>query len=952
MNESQKGQTAGAAAENPIESLPAAAVYAELKTAASGLTQVEAEKRLAYYGKNSIQKRKSKPLIIKFLANFTHLMAILLWIGGVVGFIAQLPQLGVAIWLVNIINGLFSFWQEYQAEKAVEALGELLPVYAHVLRDGGEARILAEELVPGDVIILAEGDRISADGRLVEADDFRADQSILTGESHPAHKTKDVGNRTDLGRAEQPNLIFAGTNAASGSGKAVVFATGMNTEFGKIADLTQSMGEVQSPLQKELGRVTRLVSVMAMSIGAFFFVMAILVANVNIAESFIFAMGMIVAFIPEGLLPTVTLSLAMGVQRMAKRNALIKRLSAVETLGCTTVICTDKTGTLTQNEMTVSDLWMVKQQVRVTGVGYAPEGEMLQENGPISLAENQDLRQLLLAASLCNNSRLLPPGPETSHWSILGDPTEAALVVAAQKGKLDLAEEAQHSPRLRELPFESYRKRMSTIHQVSAEISDGKQLAYIKGSPKEVLDLCTKFYQDGQAVRLDETTREKVMTANDEFARKGLRVLAVAMRLLTKDLNLPARLSEYTSDLIEQDLTFLGLTVMADPPREEVQAAVGKCNQAGIKIIMITGDYGLTAESIARRIGIIYEDQPRIITGAELDELNDDALKLALAGEIIFARAAPEQKLRVVTALQEIGNVVAVTGDGVNDAPALKKADIGVAMGISGTDVAKEAADVILTDDNFASIVNAVEEGRGVYNNIRKFATYILNSNVPEAVPFIIFLFSRGTIPLPLTIMQILAVDLGTDMLPAIALGSELPEEGIMKRPPRRQKEHLLNRYLLIRAFLWYGLIESSIAMSAFFFLYWQNGWPGVPMENAGLIYQMATTMTLAGIVATQIGTVFNCRTERASLFKVGFFKNRLVIIGIAFELAILCILIYTPFLHTLFNTAPIGLIEWAYLFMWIPIVILLDESRKALLRSWEQRSASRKNKIRKGVSQ
>ena len=952
MNESQKGQTAGAAAENPIESLPAAAVYAELKTAASGLTQVEAEKRLAYYGKNSIQKRKSKPLIIKFLANFTHLMAILLWIGGVVGFIAQLPQLGVAIWLVNIINGLFSFWQEYQAEKAVEALGELLPVYAHVLRDGGEARILAEELVPGDVIILAEGDRISADGRLVEADDFRADQSILTGESHPAHKTKDVGNRTDLGRAEQPNLIFAGTNAASGSGKAVIFATGMNTEFGKIADLTQSMGEVQSPLQKELGRVTRLVSVMAMSIGAFFFVMAILVANVNIAESFIFAMGMIVAFIPEGLLPTVTLSLAMGVQRMAKRNALIKRLSAVETLGCTTVICTDKTGTLTQNEMTVSDLWMVKQQVRVTGVGYAPEGEMLQENGPISLAENQDLRQLLLAASLCNNSRLLPPGPETSHWSILGDPTEAALVVAAQKGKLDLAEEAQHSPRLRELPFESYRKRMSTIHQVSAEISDGKQLAYIKGSPKEVLDLCTKFYQDGQAVRLDETTREKVMTANDEFARKGLRVLAVAMRLLTKDLNLPARLSEYTSDLIEQDLTFLGLTVMADPPREEVQAAVGKCNQAGIKIIMITGDYGLTAESIARRIGIIYEDQPRIITGAELDEINDDALKQALAGEIIFARAAPEQKLRVVTALQEIGNVVAVTGDGVNDAPALKKADIGVAMGISGTDVAKEAADVILTDDNFASIVNAVEEGRGVYNNIRKFATYILNSNVPEAVPFIIFLFSRGTIPLPLTIMQILAVDLGTDMLPAIALGSELPEEGIMKRPPRRQKEHLLNRYLLIRAFLWYGLIESSIAMSAFFFLYWQNGWPGVPMENAGVIYQMATTMTLAGIVATQIGTVFNCRTERASLFKVGFFKNRLVIIGIAFELAILCILIYTPFLHTLFNTAPIGLIEWAYLFMWIPIVILLDESRKALLRSWEQRSASRKNKIRKGVSQ
>jgi magnesium-transporting ATPase (P-type) len=945
-----KNQTDGQAVEKPLESLPVADVYNVLKTTESGLTQAEAQKREEYYGKNSIHKKKSQPLILRFLANFTHLMAILLWIGGIVGFIAQLPQLGVAIWLVNIINGLFSFWQEYQAEKAVEALGELLPVYAHVLRDGQETRILAEALVPGDVIILAEGDRISADGRLVEANDLRVDQSILTGESHPAHKTKDVGNRTDLGRAEQPNLIFAGTNAASGSGKAVVFATGMNTEFGKIADLTQSMGEVQSPLQKELGRVTRLVSLMAMSIGAFFFVMAILFANVKIAESFIFAMGMIVAFIPEGLLPTVTLSLAMGVQRMAKRNALIKRLSAVETLGCTSVICTDKTGTLTQNEMTVSDLWMVNQQVRVTGVGYAPEGELLKDELSLSLAENQDLRQLLLAASLCNNSRLLPPGPETKHWSILGDPTEAALVVAARKGKLDLDEELRHTPRLRELPFESYRKRMSTIHPVSGNAGSNK-CAYIKGSPKEVLDLCTRYYHDGREVGLDTPLREKIRLANDEYARKGLRVLAVAMRLLTEELELPERLSDYTADLIEQDLTFLGLMVMADPPRPEVAEAVKKCSQAGIKIIMITGDYGLTAESIARRIGIIYKAQPRIITGVELDAMAEKELQEALSGEIIFARAAPEQKLRVVTALQELGNVVAVTGDGVNDAPALKKADIGVAMGISGTDVAKEAADVILTDDNFASIVNAVEEGRGVYNNIRKFATYILNSNVSEAVPFIIFLFSRGSIPLPLTVMQVLAVDLGTDMLPAIGLGSELPEEGVMRRLPRRQKEPLLNRPLLLRAFLWYGLVEASIAMSAFFFLYWQNGWPEGPMATTGRVYQMATTMTLAGIVATQIGTVFNCRTERASVFRVGFFTNRLVISGIAFELVLLAILIYTPFLQALFNTAPIGLVDWAYLFMWIPIVILLDESRKAFLRSWEQRSASRKNIIRKGVA-
>ncbi len=940
-----------AAPEKPIEGLSVAEVYEALKSSADGLTTEEAAARRTFFGENSIQKKKGKPLIWKFLANFTHLMAILLWIGGVVALMAQLPQLAIAIWLVNVINGLFSFWQEFQAEKAVEALGQLLPSYARVIRDGTEVKILAEELVPGDLIILAEGDRISADSRLVEDNDFRADQSVLTGESHPAHKTKEARHRTDLGRAEQPNLIFAGTNAASGACKAVVFATGMTTEFGKIADLTQNMVEVPSPLQIEMGRITRLVSAMAISMGIIFFVLAVLLAHVNVTESFIFAMGMIVAFIPEGLLPTVTLSLAMGVKRMAKRNALIKRLSAVETLGCTTVICTDKTGTLTQNEMTVSDCWMVNQQIKVTGVGYAPEGEMLSGDVPISLAENSDMRTLLVAASFCNNSRLLPPSPEVNHWNILGDPTEAALVVAARKGKIDLDQELKLSPRLRELPFESQRKRMTTIHKVAGERSDLEKLAYIKGAPKEVLDLCSYYLSNGEAVMMDGEIRKKIMGANDDYARKGLRVLAVAMRRLTTDMGLPERLSDYTPELIENDMIFLGLTVMADPPRVEVAAAVEKCHQAGIKIIMITGDYGLTAESIARRIGIIHGAQPRILTGVELDEINDADLKKALSEEIIFARVAPEQKLRVVSALQEMGNVVAVTGDGVNDSPALKKADIGIAMGISGTDVAKEAADMILTDDNFASIVNAVEEGRGVYNNIRKFATYILNSNVPEAVPFIVFLFAKGQIPLPLTVMQILAVDLGTDMIPAIALGVELPEEGVMQRPPRSRKEHLLNRPLLIRAFLFYGIMEGAIAMSAFFFLYWQNGWPGVPMADSGEIYRMATTMTLGAIVVTQIGIVFNCRTERASVFKVGLFSNHMILIGIVCELTVFSILVYTPFLHEIFNTAPIDLIDWAYLFMWVPVMILIDELRKAFLRYWDRRQSQRKTEMMKGES-
>jgi potassium/sodium efflux P-type ATPase len=633
-----------------------------------------------------------------------------------------------------------------------------------VVRDGQEQRILAEGLVPGDIMLLAEGDHISADARLVQADELRCDQSTLTGESHPVRKTGDAVLLTDLSRPELPNLVFAGTSVAAGTGKAVVFATGMNTEFGKIANLTQSVGDEPSPLQKEMERVTKMVTILAVGIGIFFFVLAIVLANVELAASFIFALGMIVAFVPEGMLPTVTLSLAMGVQRMVKRHALVKRLSAVETLGCTTVICTDKTGTLTQNEMTVRALWVAGRRLTVTGVGYAPEGQILDQGKPVSNPVGDDLRQLLLAAAHCNNARLVPPNDESNRWTVLGDPTEAALRVAALKGNLDLEGEAHRRPRQRELPFDSRRKRMSTIHR---DLSG--RVAYIKGAPREVLALCTHVYTNGQAEPLSTEMRERILAANDDYARGGLRVLAVAQRELPDSLSSS---SDFTQETVERDLTFIGLMAMMDPPRPEVAEAVDKCHHAGIRIVMITGDYGLTAETIARRIGIIHSDSSCVITGADLEAMTDEALKEALQGEVLFARVAPEHKLRVVQALQELGQIVAVTGDGVNDAPALKKADIGVAMGIAGTDVANEASDMILTDDNFASIVSAIEEGRTVYNNIRKFAVYVFNSNMAEAVPFAVFLFSRGLIPLPLTVMQVLAIDLGTDMVPAIGLGA------------------------------------------------------------------------------------------------------------------------------------------------------------------------------------
>jgi magnesium-transporting ATPase (P-type) len=912
-----------------ISNLNELEVYESLMTTENGLNSEEAAKRLITNGRNILQKAKGKPLILRFLANFVHLMAILLWVGGIVGFVAGMPQLGVAIWLVNIINGVFSFWQEYRAEKATEALQKMLPEYACVLRNGVEDRILADELVPGDIIILAEGDLISADCRVVEASDLRVNQSTFTGESNPIAKTKAIDSRKGISISEKKNLIFAGTSVASGSGRAVVYSTGMKTEFGRIAGLTQNTHEEESPLQKQMGKITRLVSMMAISIGVFFFIMAVFVAKVDIAESFIFGMGMIVAFVPEGLLPTVTLSLAMGVQRMAKRNALIKHMPAVETLGCTTVICTDKTGTLTQNEMTVTDIWIINQELKVTGGGYKPEGSILKDGKPIDYKSSHELNQILIAASLCNNSHIVKPDEYHKSYTVLGDPTEASLKVATIKAGIDLEKLIAENKRLRELPFESNRKRMSTIHN-----ADYGKVAYIKGSPKEVIDLCSSYYFEGQQLYLTEELVNKAMAANDMYARKGLRVLAIAMRRITEEDELFSKeVSEYNTELVEQKLIFLGLMAMEDPPRPQVRDAVQKCNNAGIGIVMITGDYGLTAESIARDIGIVNGDNPKIISGVELDKIDDSQLKEALNGEVIFARVAPEQKLRVVSTLQQMGHVVAVTGDGVNDAPALKKADIGVAMGVSGTDVAKEAADMILTDDNFASIVNAVEEGRAVYNNIRRFITYIFNSNLAEAVPFVIFLFSQGNIPLALTVMQVLSIDLGTDMLPAIALGAELPEAGIMNAPPRSRSESLLNSKILARAFLWYGAIESIIAMGAFFFLYFENGVSFTELQGSGTIYMMATTMTLAAIVFGQIGAVFSCRTEKTSLFKVGFFTNRLVLIGVAFELILLSVLIYVPFFNDIFNTAPIGIKEWLYLIIWAPLIILLDEIRKKIAR-------------------
>jgi magnesium-transporting ATPase (P-type) len=916
----------GADVRNEIHSLQIHRVFGVLETRPEGLSAAEAIERLGRCGRNVIQEIRGKPLLLKFLANFTHLMAILLWAGGLIGFLAGMPQLGAAIWLVNLVNGAFSFWQEYKAEKATEALRRILPAYARVLREGGEARIQAEELVPGDVLLLSEGDKVSADARLVQEAELRVDQSTLTGESHPVRKTCDAVPKGDFPRPGFSNLVFAGTSVAAGTGVAVVFATGMRTEFGNIALLTQSVGEERSPLQEEMIRMTRVVTFLATGTGILFFGLATAIAGMGPGESFIFAMGMIVAFVQEGLLPTVSLSLAMGVQRMARRNALVKRLSAVETLGCTTVICTDKTGTLTQNEMTVREIWVAGRRLTVTGYGYAPEGEILADGRPVSCSDaaSADLRGLLLAAGLCNNARLVPPEAPPASWSVLGDPTEAALRVAAIKGGLDLEVETRSRPRLRELPFDSRRKMMSTIHK-----SGGSRIACVKGAPSEVLSLCSRLQVEGREQPMTGEARDRIAAANDESAHAGMRVLAVAVRTLPDDV------AGRTPGEVETDLTFLGLMAMMDPPRAEVADAVRKCHSAGIRVVMITGDYALTAESVGRRIGMIRGPKPRLVNGPELEAMDDGAVKEALGEEVLLARVTPENKLRVVRLLREMGHVVAVTGDGVNDAPALKQADIGVAMGMAGSDVAKEAADMVLADDNFASIVHAVEEGRAVYANIKKFITYIFTSNTPEAVPFICFVLSGGRIPLALNIMQILSIDLGTDIMPALALGVEPPEPGLMDTPPRRLSEHAITWPLLMRAYPFLGLLQSIAAMSAFYFLFWRSGhwgqWLGLPSD--GELYRSATAMTLAAVVSTQVGNLFAQRTERTSVFRLGFFTNRLLWAGIAAETALLLLIVYVPFLQKIFGTAAIPLEGWAFVVALAPALLLADEARKALLR-------------------
>ena len=914
-------------------------LFEALQSRPEGLSSTEAQARLLAFGPNKLREVKGKPLILRFLSNFTHLMAIMLWVAGAGAFIAKMPELGIAVWMVNIINGSFSFFQEFQAEKATEALKKILPASSRVMRDGEEHKVLAEEIVPGDVIFVQEGDSIPVDCRLLYSTDLRVNQSTLTGESRAVNRSAEPVSGQGLTETETPNLIFAGTFVAAGSGKAIVYGTGMNTAFGKIAKLTQDVPDELSPLQLEMQNMTKIVTLIALGFGLVFLIMALFLARITFVESIIFALGMVVAFVPEGLLPTVTLSLAMATQRMAKRHALIKKLSAVETLGCTNVICTDKTGTLTQNEMTVRKIWvpseaageMTGREIDVEGIGYEPKGKSTENGQEVDPRQDIALAKVILTQAKCNTSRLLAPetaGSESSRrWRVLGDPTEGALIVLAHKAGYT-KDELAATQLITELPFDSRRKRMSVIH-LERGTAGFERVAYVKGGIREILDVCDSILVAGQVQTLTPQWAEHIMAVNDAYAREGLRVLAAATRTL------PLETEELTIDVVEQKLTYLGMVAMQDPPRPDVMDAVEKCHQAGIRVIMITGDYGLTAETIARHIGIVQGDTVRVVTGVDLEQMSDEDVRKAVEDEIIFARVAPEHKLRVVSALQADGKVVAVTGDGVNDAPALKKANIGVAMGITGSDVAKEAADVILTDDNFGSIVSAIEEGRTVYENIKRFTTYVFTSNAPEAIPFMLYALTAGRIPLALGVMHVLAIDLGTDIVPALALGAEPPEPGTMQRPPRKLTDHLITKELLVKAYLILGPVQGFAAMLMFYLYFWQHGFAGqwIDLPSDSKIHYAAMGLALATVVFTQIGNLFAQRASQRSIFKVPLFNNRMVWAGIATELIVVAALVYIPFLQEFLQyTAGFEPFYWLLLVLWIPALPLADALRKAIV--------------------
>ncbi len=860
-------------------------VLRDLRVNQNGLSSEEAERRLKEFGYNELKEKKRVTPLQIFLGQFKDIFVIMLLIATTISFLIGETVDALTIAVIVILNSVVGFIQEYRSEKAMEAMKKLTAPKARVLRDGDEVVIPAREIVPGEIVLLEAGDRVPADGRLLEVVDLKADEAVLTGESTPVNKDLGVvGEKTPI--ADRKNSVFMATHLSYGRGKAVITSTGMNTEFGKIAEMVQTMEEEETPLKQKLASFAKKLGIIIVALCAVIFalelyeIFALGVTNgfdaiSNIINAFETSIALAVSAVPEGLPAVVTVSLALGARELAKRNAIIRKLSSAETLGATTYICSDKTGTLTKGEMTVRKIYVNDKIVDVTGTGYEPKGGFLENDNLINMKENGELALLLKAAALNTNAHY-------DGKSVIGDTTEGALLVAAAKAGITKKDMEYLSPRVHEVPFTSERKLMTTVYKTSEKAFT----AYVKGAPEIILERSTHIFQDGKVKKLSDKDKKAILEVNAEMANDALRVLGIAYK------DLPgSSLGKVDDERYENDLVFLGLTGMIDPPRDEAKEANLRCEEAGIKTVMITGDHKLTAVAIAKELGMLHSDT--VLTGAELDNLSDEDFEKIVEDVSVYARVSPEHKLRIVKALKKKGEIVAMTGDGVNDAPALKQADIGVAMGISGTDVTREAADMVLADDNFATIVNAVEGGRSIYDNIRKFSFFLMRSNFDELL--VIGSFALLGLELPLTAGMILWINLVTDGGPALALTMDPPEEDVMKRSPRNPKEGILHgRIASILATFVTQFVGTGLVFYVSFYVL------GRPIEEArAMAFVQATLQELV--------IVWNCRSEKHNAFKIGFKSNKFLLVAVLVSAILTVIIPYTY----LFGTAPLDLVDW-----------------------------------------
>jgi Ca2+-transporting ATPase len=904
-------------------------VLKDLNVQEKGLSQGEVQKRLQQFGLNELKKEKGQSPIIMFLGQFTDILMIILLIATGLSiatfFIKQeISELydAAVIMAIVLATATLGFVEEFRSEKAVEALKKMTAPTAMVLRDGREVKVTASEIVPGDIVFLYTGDKIPADTRLIEAINLKVDEAALTGESAPVSKNiAPLPDGTSLN--DRRNMTFTGTIVVYGRGKAVVTSTGMNTEFGKIARMVQMTEEEQTPLEKRTQSIGKWIGILSVSICLAVAAIGIIEGR-DILDMILWGVSLAVAAVPEALPAIVTGALAVGMYRMAKVNTVVKRLPAVETLGCTSVICSDKTGTMTKGEMTVQRIYANDRIFKVSGVGYEPEGEFLEEDKKVD-PKSEELRMLLTAATLCSDAKL-EKDTATERWIVKGDPTEGALVVTAAKAGLWKEELEQQQPRIGEIPFSSETKRMSTAHLVGGK----KKSAYMKGAPEILLGKCTKILEGGKIRKLTAEDRVKILKTNEALAKQALRNLGFAFRELPED-------TEAIDEKIEKDFVFLGIMGMIDPPREEVKEAIYVCGKAGIRVVMVTGDHKLTAIAVARELNLLgeNEEEGKVLTGEELENMSDEKLAEIVERVVIYARVSPEHKMRIIKAWKAKGQVVAMTGDGVNDAPALKMADIGVSMGITGTEVTKEASSMVLTDDNFASIVKAAREGREIYGNIKKYLTYLLRCNIMEiivmfvtmvSVPYLARVFSPGAsadaigeATIALTATQLLWVNLTTDGLPAVALGIDPGDPDLMERPPRDPNESVFTRE--VKAYL----LLTPILMSAlllFGYFYYR------PWEGAAQLTEARTQLLTAMIVMELVNAVA-ARSLKFPVFKVGVFKNRFLWYAILSSLGLQLLVLYTPGLNSLFQVTAPEPLDWAFAILFAAIVFVSLEVGK-----------------------